>query len=73
MGRGFVEFEVRGISKEIAASLKTKEEVSILLQPQGILQVLVRPDISLALSLSFKFHALRLLLVANYSHADFDV
>lgn len=43
MGRGFTEFEVQGIVKEIAASLKTKEEVSISLQPQGILQVLVSP------------------------------
>ena len=42
MGRQFIEFELQSIDKGSAASLKTKDEVSIWLEPQGTLQVLVR-------------------------------
>jgi len=42
MGRQFVEFELQSIENINVSSLKTKDEVSISLQPQGILQVLVR-------------------------------
>lgn len=41
MGRELLEFQLQGIQQDNATDLTTKEEVSISLQAQGVLQVLV--------------------------------